>query len=385
MNSLLLGANSPSQSAGSAALGLRKVLITGLSLLGTACGSGSSVGIQPGIPSGPLGRLLVANTRGNDVVQVDPNTGALLGTFIPPETGGLFSPDTMILGPDANDDGIPDLYISSGNQPADSPEQGASAILVFDGLTGALIGPLVADDPTTDADETGGLFRPYGIAFGPDSLLYVSSFLSDQILRYDGATGAFFDVFASGDQLPGGLNGPNGLLFGPDGSLYVTTQGSVAVDGEADFSFGLPSQILRYDIATGSSTVFATPDPSPESFGFVSLLGLAIGPDGLLYTSDFANDIRIYDLATGSQVGEALSTNYTGTDPSSNFVGSLSFGLNGILYAVGFDNSDGGNPIGAVLRYDTTVGQPFPSIGSTGPIFVEPTAVLNRPIGVLFY
>ncbi len=364
--------------AGAVAAG---ALATGVGLLSAACGSSS--GIAPGIPSGPLGRLLVANTRGNDVVRFDPETGAFLGTFIPPETGGLFSPDTMILGPDANGDGIPDLYISSGTRPADSQERGASAIFRFDGLTGALIDSFVANDPTTDVDETGGLFRPYGIAFGPDGLLYVSSFLSDQILRYDGTTGAFVDVFATGDQMPGGLNGPNGLLFGPDGSLYVTTQGSVAVEGEPDFDFGLPSQILRFDITTGASTVFAEPDPSPESFGFVSLLGMAIGPDGLLYTTDFANDIRVYDLATGSQVGEALSTNYTGTQPSGNFVGSLSFGLNGVLYSVGFDNGD--DPIGAVLRYDTTTGLPLPSEGNSGPIFVAPTPVLNRPIGILFY
>ncbi|MEB3282313.1 MAG: hypothetical protein VKK42_25680 [Lyngbya sp.] len=115
-----------------------------------------------------------------------------------------------------------------------------------------------------------GLFRPYGAAFGPDGYLYVSSFLSDEILRFDGMTGAFVDVFASGNGQPGGLNGPNDLLFGPDGRLYVTTQGSVATNGQPDFTAGLPSQVLRFDITTKTSTIFAEPTPSPDSFGFLT-------------------------------------------------------------------------------------------------------------------
>jgi DNA-binding beta-propeller fold protein YncE len=82
--------------------------------------------------------------------------------------------------------------------------------------------------------------------------------LSDQILRYDGTTGAFIDVFAERQgEVADGLNDPNGLLFDPDGHLYVTTQGSVVVNGRADFSFGLPSIILRYGITIPMGAVFA--------------------------------------------------------------------------------------------------------------------------------
>jgi hypothetical protein len=40
--------------------------------------------------------------------------------------------------------------------------------LRYDGITGAFIDKFVGDNPNTAADETGGLSRPYGLAFGPD-------------------------------------------------------------------------------------------------------------------------------------------------------------------------------------------------------------------------
>ncbi|MCL1466235.1 hypothetical protein LAY41_17740 [Argonema galeatum A003/A1] len=332
-----------------------------------------------------LDTFLVGNTNGNNVVRFDPKTGAFLGEFIPANRGGLFSPDNLLYGPDGNGDGISDLYVSSGNKPATSTETGASAILRYDGVTGTFIDVFVGDRPNTpNIDESGGLFRPYGSAFGPDGNLYVSSFLSDQILRYNGKTGQFIDVFATGNQQAGGLNGPNGLLFSPDASLYVTTEGSVARNGEADFSDGLPSQVLRFNLQTRQSTVFASPSPSPDSFGFVSLLGMAIGPrDRNLYVSDFANDIRRYDLQTGNLLG-VLSTNYTSTSPSSNFIGSLAFGSDGNLFAIGFDNRDNASSIGAILRYNST-GEPLPSPGNTASIFVPPDTRLTRPIGIAFF
>ncbi|MEG3975109.1 hypothetical protein QT970_10865 [Microcoleus sp. herbarium8] len=239
--------------------------------------------------SNPQGTFLVGNTRGNNVLRFDGNSGNFLGEFIPAaKSVGLSNPDTVLFGPDGNGDGKADIYIASGDKPGNSGEPTASAVLRYDGVTGEYIDRFVADNPNTATDETGGLSRPYGLAFGPDGNFYVSSFLTDQILRYNGKTGQFIDVFAAGNQQGGGLNGPNGLLFAPDGYLYVTTQGSVARNNQPDFSANFPSQVLRYNPQTRQSSIFASPDPSPRSQGFVSLLGMAIGPvDGDLYVSDF--------------------------------------------------------------------------------------------------
>lgn len=319
-------------------------------------------------PSAVQAALLIGNTARTiegdyNILKFDETSGAFLGEFATSDSSGLVAPDALTFGPDGN------LYVSSGDDSA-TPEVEPSAILRFNGQTGEFMGVFATSDL---------LKRPYGNAFGPDGYLYVSSFLSDQILRFDAKTGAFVDVFATGNQQPGGLNGPNFLLFTPDGDLLVTTQGSIARDGKADFSEGLPSQILKFDIQTGESTVFADqPMPLPDSLGFVSFLGLALGPDGNLYTSDFANGIRVYNLADG-QLLKTISTNYTGTSPSNNFIGSLAFGPDNNLFTVGFDFKQ--DNLGTILRYDGITGEPLPSSGNTGAILTT-NANLLRPIGI---
>ena len=49
--------------------------------------------------------------------------------------------------------------------------------------------------------------------------LLVLSNDTDEVLRYDGSTGAFLGAFVSAGS--GGLDEPSGLAFGPDGNLYV--------------------------------------------------------------------------------------------------------------------------------------------------------------------
>ncbi|MEP0817843.1 MULTISPECIES: PEP-CTERM sorting domain-containing protein [Trichocoleus] len=325
--------------------------------------------------------LLVGNTAGNNVLIFDERTGKLGGEFIGAGSGGLTSPDDLTFGSDG------DLYVSSGNN-------FSGAILRYDGRTGQFRGRF---------DQGGTLIRPYGSIFGPDGELYVSSFLTDQILRYDGKTGAFIDVFAAGNGQANGLNGPNDLVFDAAGNLYVTTQGSVAAPGDGDgdgdvepgeiaANFpGLPSQVLRFTnnngVLSSTLTVFADqPQPLPLSFGFVSFLGLSIAPNGDLVTTDFANGIRSYDLATGT-LKSTIATSYAtfndnGQTRSSNFIGNLTFTPDNKLYTVGFDSRN--NNFGAILRYDGTTGQPLPSPGNTNAVLVATNANLKRPIGIAY-
>lgn len=298
--------------------------------------------------------LLVGNTQSNNIVIFDEQTGRYGGEFIPAK--GTFyeltSPDDLTFGQDGN------LYISVGDNTS-------GAILRFDGTTGEFLDRF---------DRGGMLMRPYGTAFGPDGNLYVSSFRSDQILRYSGTTGEFLDVFAAGTGAANGLNGPNDLLFDDNGDLYVTTQGSVA-DGTGEISYQFPSQILRYNIfASRSAIVFDEPDVAPDSFGFVSLLGLAFGTQDDLLVSDFANVVRRYDLTTGDRLAQ-VSSSYPG------FMGNIAIDPEGNFYTPGFDFLN--NNIGAVSRFDRN-GNPLPAANEFGSIFIPATAKLNRPIGIAY-
>jgi hypothetical protein len=66
--------------------------------------------------------------------------------------------------------------------------------------------------------------------------LYVSARGNDNVLRYNGTTGSFIDIFVA--TRSGGLAGPEDLVFGPDGNLYVSSPGG-------------PQSVLRYDGVTG--------------------------------------------------------------------------------------------------------------------------------------
>ena len=299
--------------------------------------------------------FLVGNTTANNVSQFDEVTGSYLGNFIAAGAGGLANPDDLTYGPDGN------LYVSS------SASNTTGQILRYDGRTGAFIDVFA---------QGGGMARPYGSAFGPDGNLYVASFRSDQILKYNGVTGAFMSVFAQGKGTAAGLlNGPNDLSFGPDGALYITTQGSVA-DGQGGINYRFDSQVLRYNLATGTGQVFASqPTPTPKGGGYVSLLGAGFGPGGLFYTTDYAGGIRSFNSVSGALI-KTIDTGalFSAFPAKATNIGNFAFGADGALYASVFNGS---GVTSGVARCDV--------LGNNGAgactLFTDGTGVLSRPIG----
>jgi sugar lactone lactonase YvrE len=180
----------------------------------------------------------------------------------------------------------------------------------FDGGTGAFAGYLVAPG-------AGGLAGATGVTFGPDGHLYVGSSRTNQVLRYDGRTGAFRDAFVDAGELAA----PFSLIFGPDADLYVSS--------------ATRNEVLRFDGDTGAFLGIAAAD---STLG--TPIGLRFGPDGLLYVANAVGaSVDRYDAATGSLVDRFA----TGVP----FASDLDFGPDGDLYvssAAAF----------AVLRFDRT-------------------------------
>ena len=164
---------------------------------------------------GPDGNLYVASFFTYQVLRYDGTTGAFIDVFADACPGcapgnTAFHVSGVQFGPDG------DLYVSLPNTGDD--------ILRFDGTTGAPLGSIIpAGDPHPDG--------PRALLFGPDGNLYVTARDTNQVLRYDGTTGAFIDIFASG----GGLNGPSGMVFTrPECADGIDNDGDGLVDHGED-------------------------------------------------------------------------------------------------------------------------------------------------------
>jgi len=152
------------------------------------------------------------------------------------------------------------------------------------------------------------------VVIGPDGNIYATGYESDNIVRFDGATGAFIDEFVTMTQ-------PVSLAFGPDGNLYVASD---------------LGHIKRFDGSTGA-----------EIDDFLTLVytseEMTFGPDGNLYVGAYtANKIYRYDGVTGAALdgGSAfIDPTTTGTtDDDIATVEQFVFGPDGNIYVASMTN-----------------------------------------------
>jgi len=215
---------------------------------------------------------------------------------------------------DVNGNGVRngDLFVSSHHELSSADE---GNILRYNGTTGSFIDIFVPS-------HSGGLRFPHGLAFGPDCNIYAVGH-QQTVLRYDGVSGAFLGQFAASAL----LNGLGDLVFGPDGNLYVS---------------GLYTQnIVRFDGRTGAFIdVFAS------GSGLDGSLGLTFGPDGNLYVLSYNNNrVLRFNGRTGVFIDTFVSSGSGGLDSPFD----LEFGPDGNLYL----NSTATD---SVLRYNGTTG-----------------------------
>lgn len=282
--------------------------------------------------------LLVANSTANNVSKFDPETGEFIGELITSGSGGLNDPEGLAY------DGVNTLYVTSYN---------TNQIKRYDIRTGAYLGDL--------NNGAGGLTTPTYLTIGPDGKLYVTTYASNRVLRYDLTTGAFESEFIS--EAAGGLSIAADLDFGPDstgdgiGELYVVSRAS--------------NQIRRYNGASGAFIDVFTTSNNP--------LSLKFDTGGFLYVSSFNdNTVRRYfpngTLDTGF--------NASGFDKYYGF----EIDASGNILVSQANHSTGSN----INRHGGTNGQLLNSFGSLPvnslSLLLIPAFCTNAPAGqVAFY
>jgi YVTN family beta-propeller protein len=210
-------------------------------------------------------------------------------------------------------------------------------VLRYDGSSGIFLAAL-------DPGNSGSLQAPYGVAFGPDGNIYVSSNYDASVKRYNASTGAFIDNFVPGGS--GGLLWGGDLSFGPDGNLYVADD--TAPSGA----------IKRYNGTTG---VFIDDFVPGASGGMLAPEGMTFGPDGNLYVHNYTGGVLRFNGTSG-----AFIDNFAPTAPQGH---GIAFGPDGNLYVV--DSYTNG-----VKRFNGTSGAyiddfvPAHSGGLAEPIFI---------------
>ncbi|OUC09787.1 hypothetical protein RY27_00725 [Litorilinea aerophila] len=172
--------------------------------------------------------------------------------------------------------------------------------------------------------------RPYDVAVDKDGYIYVADEGNDRIQVFDsnrqyvrtlggGGMGSDFGYFAG--------YGPHHLAIDSQGRLYVADTGNNRVQVFDNFA---NANAYLTTIGTGGR----------KSGQFTTLMGIAVGPDNSVYTSEIHNNHRIQKFAPGvpgwKQVnlngfGERANEGIGGMAPFGNhlYAGTYNFGGNG--------------------------------------------------------
>jgi sugar lactone lactonase YvrE len=233
--------------------------------------------VPAGLINGPRdivfrdGYLYIGNEYTDEVLRFSATTGAFDEAFVTAGSGGIDAPHGLTFGPDANNDGIPELYVTGRN---------SNTVTRYDGVTGLPVGTFVTAG-------SGGLTTPEGLTFDPSqTYLYVASSSTNQVLKYNAHTGAYVGVAASA-----GLATPKDVKFGADGLLCVISASN--------------NRIMRFN----ASGVYVDDLVPAGSGGMINPYRMAFGPDGDLYVTTLGND-SIFRFGTESEAffSVAIST-----------------------------------------------------------------------------
>jgi sugar lactone lactonase YvrE len=255
------------------------------------------------------------------------NEAGNLSVFVPANLALLQEPRDMVFGPNRNADPSPDLYVLGSF---------SDNVVVYDGKTGAFIEEFVG--------SSSGLNGAAWLVFGPDGDLFTSTVTAtghrDAIWRVDQETKAVSTFVSNNPAENGGLLNARGMVFGPDGKFYVACADT--------------DRVLRYDGITGA---FIDAFVAAGSGGLDTPSDVLFGPDrnndavsDLYVSSNLTNQVLLYSGADGTPLGVFVAAG------SGGIVGphDMEFGADGHLYVAQSPAIPGFLP--KIFRFDGATG-----------------------------
>jgi len=218
-------------------------------------------------------------------------------------------------------------------------DRGGDAILRYDGVTGQF-------EDVFASGLAARIDRPASVRLGPSGHLYLAGFGRGDVVRFDIESGEMMDVFYWDTTL---LEEPVELMFRGDDLVVLgnDTQNAVVIDagGKATRSFGYPDMRAAHDFVMSADerTVYVATDTHPQ-------LGSA------LQAWDAASGTMVRHFATANELASATS---------------VALGGDGLLYASDYER-------GQILRFD-------PQTGAFAGIVVDgASGVLDAPVSIDF-